>query len=279
MKRRDVSLPVDECAELDLVVPRRAGAQDQHDSARSPLRYPGGKTRAVNEIRQYLPADLERLCSPFLGGASVELACAAAGMRVYGADAFAPVINFWRQAKEDAVALAARVETYYPLSRARFYQLQKTYAEIADPQEQAVIFFVLNRSSFSGTTLSGGMSPGHTRFTPSAIDRLCKFRAANLFVRCRDYRQTLREHENTFLYLDPPYATGGRLYGRRGDMHGDFNHEELAAALRKRDGWILSYNDSREIRDLYQGYEQVRPQWTYGMSHNKQSRELLILNA
>ncbi|MFP3015923.1 MAG: hypothetical protein ACEY3B_06610 [Wolbachia sp.] len=40
-----------------------------------------------------------------------------------------------------------------------FYSLQKTFFTLRDRVEIAAAFFALNRSSFNGTTLSGGMSP------------------------------------------------------------------------------------------------------------------------
>ena len=249
------------------------------DTTKSPLRYPGGKTRAIKAIRQYIPDNINRLCAPFLGGASIELSCAADGIKVYGADAFKPVINFWRQAKTKPDLLAEQVQQYYPLSRNKFYHLQKAYNKIDKSIEQAAIFFVLNRSSFNGTTLSGGMSPGHPRFNLSAINRLRNFKAKNLYISCADYKKTLTKHEDLFLYLDPPYANGGKLYGKQGNMHEDFDHEGLADMLKQRDGWILSYNDCPYIRKLYKGYKQIKPRWTYGMSDNKQSKELVVLNS
>ena len=93
-------------------------------------------------------------------------------MRVYGSDAFAPLVAFWRQALAQPQRLADRVAAYHPLSKPDFYALQVSLAGLADPLEQAAAFFVLNRASFSGTTLSGGMSPGHGRFNPAAIGRL-----------------------------------------------------------------------------------------------------------
>lgn len=42
----------------------------------SPLRYPGGKSRAARQIALYLPKDLKRLVSPFFGGGSFEFYCA-----------------------------------------------------------------------------------------------------------------------------------------------------------------------------------------------------------
>ena len=245
---------------------------------RSVLRYPGGKSRAVKAIRKHI-GDVSDLCAPFLGGASVELSCASDGIQVYGADAFQPLINFWKQAKDDPVEIARRVKAHHPVSREKFYSLQKGYHAVTDSLERAAIFYVLNRCSFSGTTLSGGMSPNHPRFTPSSIERLRRFRADNLHVTCADFEETVEAHSDKLLYLDPPYANGEQLYGNRGDMHDGFDHERLASLLKKRDGWILSYNDHPLIEKLYSGYHFDRPTWQYGMSNDKRSSEVLIINA
>lgn len=255
-----------------------ATTADLPESHRSPLRYPGGKSRAVKTLMSYVPEGTTTLASPFLGGGSFELACAARGMQVYGADAFEPLVNFWVQAKGRPDLVADHALAHHPLARSDFYALQSSYGEISDPAKRAAAFFVLNRSSFSGTTFSGGMSPGHPRFTESAIERLRAFRARNLNVECEDFRDFIPTHSDTLMYLDPPYANGERLYGDRGDMHDSFPHEELAALLNERSGWILSYNDTPYVRHLYARHEQINPEWVYGMSNDKHSRELLIVS-
>ncbi len=255
-----------------------AGLAGYRQSGKSPLRYPGGKSRAVETIRGYIPEDTKELVTPFLGGGSLELACAASGMKVYGADAFEPLVNFWKQAKAHPVRLSERVRCYHPLTKPKFYNLQKGFEDMEDPLDRAAVFFVLNRCSFSGTTLSGGMSPGHPRFNENAIDRLRNFRASNLEVRHADYKDMIRRHENKLLYLDPPYANGGRLYGDQGNMHEGFDHEALADLLKQRDGWVLSYNDSDLVRDLYTDYNILAPSWNYGMSGDKKSKEILVIN-
>ncbi|MCG8626314.1 MAG: DNA adenine methylase, partial [Proteobacteria bacterium] len=62
------------------------------DLAKSPLRYPGGKSRAVSMILGLLPAGIKTLASPFLGGGSIELAVASHGVKVYGYDIFKPLV-------------------------------------------------------------------------------------------------------------------------------------------------------------------------------------------
>lgn len=244
---------------------------------RSPLRYPGGKNRAIKSIYSCIPDHETKLCSPFLGGASIELACSTR-MEVYGSDVFEPLISFWRTLLASPAKLIDRVKSYYPLSRTKFYNLQKNYTNLSDELERAAAFFVLNRSSFSGITLSGGMSPGHPRFTKSAIERLRDFKVANFHVECADYREAIPKHKDAFLYLDPPYMNGEALYGIRGDTHKGFDHNALAEVLSKRDRWILSYNDCEQIRTLYKNHPVLSLEWIYGMAKDKKSNEVLVLS-
>ena len=123
----------------------------QRELVRSLLRYPGGKTRAVSTMLRYLPLGLETLVSPFFGGGSVELALASRGTRVYGYDAFKPLVIFWNAVMSDASALAKEVKKYHPLPKAKFYELQRSMraGQVRD-KDLATVFYVLNRSSFSG---------------------------------------------------------------------------------------------------------------------------------
>jgi DNA adenine methylase len=245
---------------------------------RSPLRYPGGKNRAVKSIYSFIPENETKLCSPFLGGGSIELACTKR-MKVHGADIFEPLIAFWKTLLEKPEQLAKRVEVYLRnWSRTEFYNLQKRYLHLESELERAAAFYALNRSSFSGTTLSGGMSPGHPRFTESSVQRLRDFKANNFEVELADFREVIPKYADHFLYLDPPYMNGQALYGIKGDTHKTFEHESLAEMLLKRDRWIMSYNDCEEIRKLYKDYRILPIEWIYGMSKDKTSKEILILS-
>jgi len=250
---------------------------------KSPLRYPGGKSRAVKILFQYIPKNTKELCSPFFGGGSFEIYCAQAGIMVYGYDNFKPLVDFWQYLLEDPEKLADQVETHYPLPRAKFYEYQKLQFESRSKLERATLFYVLNRTSFSGSTLSGGMASGglhdNPRFNKSSIERLRKFKIENLTVELADFKESIRKHKSTLLYLDPPYMIKNKLYGHRGDLHKDFDHTGLFEILKKRRGWILSYNNSDEIKDLYSNfYIETPATWTYGMSTNKSPREVVILS-
>ena len=118
-------------------------------SIKSPLRYPGGKSRAVSIIREFFPEDIDVLCSPFLGGASVELACAADGIRVFGSDAFDPLVNFWNCLLVQPACVCYSALKYYPLSKEEFYDLQKNFYDIGNEHERAAAFYVLTTIFFN----------------------------------------------------------------------------------------------------------------------------------
>lgn len=245
---------------------------------RSPLRYVGGKTRGMLEISRFIPQGTSAIMSPFFGGGSLEILCASNGLTVYGFDNFKPLVEFWQCLLNNPKYLTKLVKRYHPLSKSKFYNLQRTQHNHTSKYERAAIYFVLNRSSFSGTTLSGGMSPQHPRFTLSSIERLANFKIKNLKVKQLDFATSILQFPKTLLYLDPPYMLNQCLYGIKGNMHQHFDHKKLAKSLHKRNKWILSYNDCSEVHKLYDGYEFHYPKWSYGMSNNKKSCEVIILS-
>lgn len=68
------------------------------------------------------------------------------------------------------------------------------------------------------------------------------------------------------------------LYGKNGDQHKEFNHIKLNELLNNEEDWVLSYNNSEEVLDLYSKYHILYPNWKYGMSKDKDSKEVLILS-
>jgi DNA adenine methylase len=263
---------------------RQPEAQEQSTAElplKSPLRYAGGKTRAVPMLLSLLPDTPGDLVSPFFGGGSLELAACARGWRVHGADALEPLVLFWQEALTDAVDLADAAATEFPLTRDRFRELQDIAADGSRSSfERAAAFFVCNRASFSGTTLSGGMSRHAGRFTPSSINRLRRFAIDDLWVEHADFRATIEKATpDAWLFLDPPYWSAERLYGVRGDLHTNFDHEGLREMLESRHRFLLCYDDCPAVRRLYRGFQIRSLAWKYGMSADKSSREIVIRGA
>jgi DNA adenine methylase len=262
---------------------------------KTPLRYPGGKSRAVKHILPHIPKDIDRLCSPFFGGGSVELAVANRGTEVRGYDKMKQLVWFWMALCADNNHLADEVQTLreqYEIrngdtvtgcSKKSFHQYRddlKTESFMFS-YERAAKYYIINRASFSGATFSGGWSEraSYARFTDSSVQRLRDFKAKNFRVDYADFEDAFHYHPKAYLYLDPPYMLEGSqnsLYGIDGNLHNAFDHERLHRLLTKRTGWVMSYNDCEKIRDMYCDHEIVEAKWTYGMNKSKESSEILI---
>jgi DNA adenine methylase len=251
--------------------------------SKSPLRYPGGKTRAINILRDFLPADRRELLSPFFGGGSFELNCASHGYTVYGNDLFTPLYTFWTIAKTRPEELKAAVTAALPVSKEKFLNYRKTILDLTDPLEIATAYFIVNRCSYSGSTFCGGYSSqaAEGRLNASAIERVGKVDLSRVTFSNLDAIEFLQQHpetENTLVYADPPYFIATYIYGKDGNMHEGFNHAGFAEAIRKRKDWILSYNDCPYIRELYAGCRIVTAEWAYGMDNGKKkASEIIIL--
>ena len=273
----------------------------------SPLRYPGGKSRGAEKIFEYIPARTKNICSPFFGGGSVELLCAKNGMNVYGYDAFLPLVDFWKCLIKRPKELAILVAGWWSTGTnglSKDFEAQKEYnklkAELLSSKisqlERAALFYVINRTSFSGSTLSGGVTEGNPRFTASSVDRILEFKTLNdtknISINCLDFRVSIKKNRRKMMYLDPPYWLKTNLYGKKGDLNfQEKDHVDLFNLLSKCKKWVLSYNDSKIIRETYKDYEIVPLEWAYGMknysgkkSENKKkksmpkSSEVLILS-
>ena len=257
---------------------------------KSLLRYPGGKTRALKHIIPYFPKNLTEIVSPFFGGGSIEIHYADQGVRVHGYEIFEPLVNFWQEVLRDPEEVAYLLETlFHPCSKEMFSKFQKkqSWAHMDEThrnwkQYRACMYYALNRSSFSGATTSGGYSQqaADKRFTETSILRLKNFSCPFLTMEHADFKDSLAKHDDDkFIYADPPYAIDNPvLYGKNGSTHKGFDHLGLAEVMRRKNNWVLSYNPTPFILDLYKDYEIVYPEWSYGMSKDKKSKEILILN-
>lgn len=264
---------------------------------KSPLRYPGGKSRAVERMKHLLPPEeFQEYREPFVGGGSffIYLKQARPGLKIWINDLNPELYYFWKYAQLDAEKLAQAV---YQVKGERqdgqglFNELLQTDVSKLSEFERAVRFFVLNRITFSGVVESGGYSQlaFETRFTDSSIERVSKLGPIldGIKITHLDYRELLRDGDHSvFTFLDPPYykATKSRLYGRNGVLHTGFNHDEFAEEMRNcKHSWLITYDDSPEIRRNFSYANRYEWQLQYGMNNYKQGKaekgsELFITN-
>lgn len=265
---------------------------------KSPLRYPGGKSKALNTIIKYFPDNFSEFREPFVGGGSVfiYLKQKFPDRKFWINDLNPELYYFWKIAQSNLPQLVKEVRQIkdkYTDGRLLFQEFTsiedtKTLTEL----DRAVRFFVLNRITFSGTVESGGFSQEafHKRFTDSSIERLEKLEnilTDDIKITNLDYSQLLTtEEKDVFLFLDPPYlmATKSKLYGRGGNLHIHFDHQNFAEIVKKcHHNWLITYDNSPQIRDNFQSMNVCEWELQYGMNNYKQSgaakgKELIITN-
>ncbi len=259
----------------------------------TPLRYPGGKSKALKKILPLVP-EFSEFREPFAGGASVFLALKQTypDKKYWINDLHEDVYHFWMQSRDNSRALVTGVERVKKTARdGRVLHRGLKERIPKESLERAIRFFVLNRITFSGTVESGGYSQGafDARFTQSSIARLSALEGvlANTTITNEDYEVVMRKKgSDVFLFLDPPYlsATKSRLYGKNGDLHTAFDHERFAHVARNTPHkWMITYDDCSEVRRLFSFAHILSWEFQYGMNNYKQAtaakgKELIITN-
>jgi DNA adenine methylase len=263
---------------------------------KSPLRYPGGKTRAIQQMKFLIPKDFDEYREPFVGGASffIYLKQRFPKVKFWINDLNAELYYFWKLVQIDSERLAhevAKVKKERSSGQELFNELVGVDVNKLSEFDRAVRFFVLNRITFSGVVEAGGYSQLAFvgRFTDSSIERLAKLGGImdGVKVTNLDYREMLSEgSKNVFTFLDPPYykATKSKLYGKNGILHTEFNHEEFAHSMKKcNHSWLITYDNSPEIRKNFEFANIYEWELQYGMNNYKQGKadkgnELFISN-
>ncbi|MCA0314210.1 MAG: DNA adenine methylase [Candidatus Melainabacteria bacterium] len=250
---------------------------------KSPLRYPGGKSRVANYLISLFPKNFSIYCEPFLGGGSVALNVARPGLRKILSDEDRELVNFWLELQYYPQAIIRYASIVRKLSddqiREHLQELKKR-GDLDGPE-----YYVLNRCSFSGGGRVAGLPRSFSRFTQKHIDGLGSYRGrlGNALILQSDFADQLRyfaRREDAFFFVDPPYINIKNLYRLK-----EIDQEKLARLLKSSKAkWLLTINDCEESRRLYNGCN-IRPLvFTYSMTNGGQGRpqsrgsELVITN-
>jgi DNA adenine methylase len=256
---------------------------------RSPLRYPGGKQKALSQIAQELPCSVEEYREPMVGGASVYFYARSRNVATtyWLNDKFRELIVFWKAVQKPKICQKLMCEledlrsSYAAAERFKEYFLNARDEVPLDEYRTAFLFFFFNRVTFSGTTRAGGFSSAASlrRFTASSIERLLPMPDAlkDTKITNLDFVDVIEKPgKDVFIFLDPPYYTASRLYGQNGNLH-EFDHERLASVLRDtKHRFLITYDDCREIRKLYRWANIKSWQLQYGMNNCNLERQSKI---
>ncbi len=273
-------------------------------SLKTPLRYPGGKSRAVTKMDQYFPdfRNYAEFREPFLGGGSVALYVTKKypHLKITVNDLYEPLINFWVQLQQFGDELTDKIRQYKsthpePDSARELFNNSKAVIndKSLDDIERAAAFWIVNKCSFSGLTESSSFSAqaSNNNFSMRGIEKLPEYSSliSNWHINQYSYEYLMENdiHDSLFIYLDPPYDIKDNLYGRKGSMHKGFNHDQFASDCDKHSNihMMVSYNSDQLVKDRFKNWKAVEYAHTYTlrsvgeyMRDQQERTELLLLN-
>lgn len=194
------------------------------------VKWVGGKSQLLDEIREKYPSQIEKYCEPFVGGGAVlfDVLGKFKPKKVLINDINKELINTYKQIRdncENLIAQLSEIQNRYKSqsleeNKACFYEKRERYNELkvngdeAENLEKAALFIFLNKTCFNGLyrVNSKGLFnvPFNNAKNPLLCDeenlRACSKLLQNVEMKVGDYKEcgTFID-KKTFVYIDPPY--------------------------------------------------------------------------
>jgi len=265
----------------------------------TPLRYPGGKGKLANYMRLvFLENDLvnEQYVEPYAGGAGVafQLLFSGYASHIHINDLNKSVYAFWRAVLEDSDNLC-RLICETPVNLDNWERQKRVQQNLGEYSELELAFstFFLNRTNRSGI-INGGVIGGKNqdgywkidaRYNKedliSRIERISRY-GDQISLYNYDAAEFITEvmpslPTKSLVYLDPPYyAKGHGLY----ENH--YAHEDHIAISNLLDTseqkWIVSYDDTLEIRQIYAQYRELHYRLSYSAAGHHKGSEIMFFS-
>jgi DNA adenine methylase len=268
---------------------------------KTPIRYAGGKSKAVKIITPYVK-DIDKIVSPFIGGGSLEVHWASMGKEVIGYDLFDVLVNFWNVLLSNRDELVLKLKEIVPTGdeynriKEILMKWDNTQNMLRDwktkhyVREDVITLDNITAAAYYYFNHNTSYGPGYLGWGSSVylkekkwndmIDKISKFDLPTLSVNQGSFETVIPNHSEDFLYLDPPYYlekdsdnkmfTG--IYPMRNIPvhHNGFDHKKLRDLLHNhKGGFVLSYNNCETIREYYKDFELFYPEWSYSMGNGE----------
>lgn len=212
------------------VLPKNVYSNFMQSIAHPFVKWAGGKTQLLPEIRKHYPHRIKKYCEPFVGGGAVlfDVLQKCRPEKVLVNDVNEELINTYLHIKSDCNLLIEQLselqQNYKSQSLEKnkilFYEKRLRYNELkinrndAENLEKAALFIFLNKTCFNGlyrVNKKGEFNvPFNNAKNPLICDeenlRACSELLQNVQMKTGDYSDCKDFIDSeTFVYLDPPY--------------------------------------------------------------------------
>jgi len=262
----------------------------------SPLRYPGGKNKLSKFISKICEInDIDgHYIEPYAGGASVALFLLIEGKveEITINDYDPSIYAFWYSVLYDTNRLCRKIKnteiTLKNWRKQKKIQINKKNEK--DLLKLGFSTFFLNRTNYSGI-INGGVLGGIKQESKYKIN--CRFNKEELIKKIKliaSYKdkinlygldalkliKKIEKNKNTIFYFDPPYYLMGPSLYMNHYKHEDHKKVSIEIKKIKNVHWIVSYDDTPEIRFLYKGYKSIKFLFLHMAYKIRKGREVII---
>lgn len=266
----------------------------------SPLRYPGGKYKIYDKVRNLI--EINKLgdrsyVEPFAGGFGIglRLLCDNVVQTAVLNDFDPHIYNFWNTILNYSDEfLQLMMDT--PITLEERERQKEIFNDVyADQISDGYATFFLNRVNFSGV-ITGGPIGGFTQSGTYKLD--CRFNKNEIknkvkqiaLLRDRiqlynyDASELIAYHlqgrlQECFFNIDPPYVKKGhRLYTNYFKEENHRAFERTVAEHLENTYWIITYDDCELIRDIYKGYYMIGYDILHNVGGSIKGKEVVITN-
>lgn len=235
----------------------------------------GGKTLLAKKLVSLFPEKIDRYVEVFGGGGSVLFYGdkKRAPLEIYN-DLNGDLVNLFRCAKYHCGELQREISGYFN-AREIFEDLkERLHTRGFTDIQRAAMFYVLVKTSYGADNRSFGCNKKNL-----SVDYLDKIsmRLQNVVIENKDFENLIHVYDrpSTLFYCDPPYYRAEHYYDATFSTE---DHERLKQCLNGIKGrFILSYNDSEFIRELYRDFKIIAVERPHNLSKGTY-KELIIKN-
>lgn len=232
------------------------------------LKWAGGKTQLIDELKKHVPNSFNYYIEPFLGGGAMFFYLNPS--KAILADSNAELINCYKTVRDNVGELIKILNTYEN-SEEFYYQIRSSNLIILNETERAARFIYLNKTCFNGLYRENKKGEFNVPYGKNKNIKVCdeerlikaNFALQNSKLICADYKSVLRRYvqEGDFVFLDPPYFPIS-VYSDFQRYTKEFFYEEDHIELRdeinrliKIGAKVLSTNSNADfINELYRTY-------------------------
>lgn len=239
------------------------------NSPRPLLKWAGGKSQILPELRAKLPTRYNRYIEPFIGGGALFFSLSPENAII--ADSNPELITLYRAVADDVDGVIDALAEHMNSSE-HFYEVRARDWKIMPVAEAAARTIYLNKTCFNGlyrVNRSGGFNAPFGHYKKPKILDASALRAASVVLQrstivLGDYKSVLRDYaaEGDLVFLDPPYLPISQYSDFKrytAEQFYEEDHRELAAEVERLHELgahaIVTNSNHPLVHELFEGYE------------------------